>query len=367
MHTSVPRPLQLLAAATFCLAVVAGCAEDTSRPRGGKAPPVPVTTVVVNPRPWTDTVAALGTVHARESVVVTAKVSETVQRVHFDSGDEVAAGAPLVTLSGDRQRAALVAAQAEAEEAERLFRRQGELAAQQLIARASLDAQRAMRDSARARVSEIRADLGDRAVRAPFAGVLGIRQVSPGSLVTPGTAIATLDDIGRVFVDFRVPEGQLSRVATGQRVTGESDAYPEQSFTGTVSTVETRIDPATRALTVRADFANAERLLRPGMLLQVQVERPARPALQVPEIAVVQVGRESSVYRVRADGTVEQVRVELGGRVAGHAEVVSGLQAGDRVVVDGTGKLRPGSTVVEVAPRDAIGGQGGGGEAAPRD
>jgi membrane fusion protein (multidrug efflux system) len=335
--------------------LIAGCGKEPAAARGGGdgPPPVPVTTTIVRMQPWAYTLAALGTVKARESIVVTAKVSETVQRVHFESGDAVAAGAPLVTLSGQQQAAALTAAQAEANEAERLYRRQDELAAQQLIARAALDAQRATRDAARARVAQIRADIGDRTLRAPFAGVLGIRQVSPGSLVTPGTAIATLDDIARVFVDFPVPEGQLAHLASGQSVSGRSDAYPQHMFEGTVSTVETRIDPTSRAVTVRADFPNPDRLLRPGMLMQVQLSRPPRQALQVPEIAIVQIGPDSFVYRVQADGRVEQVPIEVGGRTAGRAEVVSGLQAGDRVVVDGTGKLRPGSRVTEAAQDSA--------------
>ncbi|CAN5591775.1 efflux RND transporter periplasmic adaptor subunit [soil metagenome] len=340
--------------------LLAACGKEAAPARGGGGagggegpPPVPVTTTLVRMQPWTDTLAALGTVKARESIVVSAKVSETVQQVHFDSGDVVAAGAPLVTLSGQQQAAALTAAQADATEAERMYRRQDELASQQLIARASLDTQRATRDSARARVAQIRADIGDRTLRAPFAGVLGIRQVSPGSLVTPGTAIATLDDIARVFVDFPVPEGQLANLAAGQAVSGRTDAYPQQAFEGVVSTVETRIDPGSRAVTVRADFPNPDRLLRPGMLMQVQLSRPGRQALQVPEIAVVQIGPDSFVYRVQDDGRVEQAPIAVGGRVAGRVEVVSGLQAGDRIVVDGTGKLRPGSRITEAAQERA--------------
>src|SRR5690606_12380093 len=158
---------------------------------------------------------------------------ETVQQVHFDSGDTVKAGAPLVTLSGQQQQAALAEAQAAANEAERLYKRQQELAAQQLIARSALDAQRATRDAANARVAQVRAQLGDRASRAPFAGVLGIRQVSPGALVTPGTAIATLDDLDRMYVDFPVPETRLGDVARGQQVEGRVVAFPGRVFAGT--------------------------------------------------------------------------------------------------------------------------------------
>ena len=193
----------------------------------------------------------------------------------------------------------------------------------------------------------MRADIGDRRIRAPFAGVLGIRQVSPGALVQPGTVVATLDDISRVYVDFPVPETRLAQLANGQRLTGSSVAWPGQAFDGEVSSIEARIDPNTRAVTVRGDFPNPDRRLRPGMLVQVSLARPERQALVLPEIAIVQVGRETFVWRVRADDTVERAMIEVGERRAGQVEVVSGLAAGDRIVVEGTGKLRPGIKVAE--------------------
>jgi membrane fusion protein (multidrug efflux system) len=352
----------VVAALALCLVLaLAGCGGDA--PSAGGAPggrggpgggpggdrPIPVTTVRLQQETFSERIAAIGTVKARESITVTAKVSELVQQVHFDSGDEVRAGAPLVTLSDLQQRAALTEAQAAAEEAERLYRRQSELAQQQLIARSQLDSQRATRDAANARVAQIRAQLADRVIRAPFAGVLGLRQVSPGALVTPGTAIATLDDISAMFVDFPLPEAQLSVVAPGRAIGGRAAAFPERSFDGTVETIDARVDPATRAVTVRARVPNPERLLRPGMLINVELPSAERRTLLVPEIAVVQVGRESYLYRVGADDSVEQIEVTIGARGGGKAEVLSGAAAGDRIVVDGTGKLRPGAKIAEGA------------------
>ena len=330
----------------FALALTA-CGSKGGAPQGGQGGdrPIPVTTEPVRLRPWNDTVQALGNVKARESITVTAKVSEIVQGVHFDSGDQVAAGASLITLSGKAQQAALAQAEATAKEADALYKRQSELAAQQLIARSALDTQRATRDATRARVEQMKADIGDRVIRAPFSGVLGIRQVSPGSLVTPGTPIATLDDTGRVYVDFPVPETLLARVAKGQTVDGTSAAYPGQPFQGEVSTIDARVDPATRAITVRADFPNPDHRLRPGMLMQVTLLQPERQALLIPEIAVVQVGTDSYVFRVKPDTTVERADVEVGTRREGLAEIVKGLQVGDVIVVDGTGKLRVGNKV----------------------
>ncbi len=344
-----PRPRLFVSTLVACLAAaLAGCGgKDTEAGNPQASPALTVTTQRVALQPWNDTIAAPGTVKARESVTVTAKVSETVERVHFDSGDEVAAGATLVTLSGNQQQAALQAAEAAAKEAEQQYRRGSELVQQQLIARSQLDTQRATRDAAIARVAQMHADIGDRRIRAPFAGVLGIRQVSPGALVTPGTVVATLDDISRVHVDFQVPEVQLAHLAVGQKLAGTSAAWPGQSFEGEVSSIDARIDPNTRAVTVRGDFPNEERRLRPGMLMQVLVARPQREALVLPEIAVVQVGRDTFVWRVKDDGTVERATIAVGARRAGRVEVLQGLDPGDRIVVEGTGKLRPGAAVTE--------------------
>ncbi|KPN21132.1 RND transporter [Xanthomonas sp. Mitacek01] len=354
-HVSV-RPAALWAfgiAVSLVLTACGGGGEAPGRGPAGAGAPVPVTTTVVQPRQWNDSVTALGTVNARESITVTAKVSEIVQRVHFESGDEVTAGSALVTLSGNQQQATLQAAEAAAIDADSQYRRGAELVESQLIARASVDTLRAERDAARATVAEMRANIGDRTVRAPFAGVLGIRQVSPGALVTPGTPIATLDDIRSVYVDFPVPETLLARVAPGQTVIGQVAARRGTRFEGTVQTIDARIDPNTRAVLVRAGFENAERLLRPGMLVEVRLQQAAREALMLPEIAVIQVGRDTFVFRVKDDDTVEQVPVTVGVREQGLVEVVEGLEAGTRIVVDGTGKLRPGMTITEGSVQEA--------------
>lgn len=345
-------PRALLVALPLLLLAACGDKGTQAKANGNAAErPIPVTTRVVQPTAWNDTLQGLGTAKARESVTLTAKVSEIVQDVHFESGQQVKAGQVLVTLKGDAAHAALVQAEATYAEAERLYRRQKELADQQLIARSQLDTQLALRDAAAARVRQARADIGDRSVRAPFAGVLGIRQVSPGSLITANSIIATLDDVSRMYVDFQVPESELASVEPGHAVTATASAYPGQTFEGRVETIDARIDATTRAVTVRAVFPNAERRLRPGMLLDVRLFRPERQALVIPEIAVVQVGRDSFVYRVKADGSVERAPVTAGVRRDGRVEIVEGVAAGDRIVIDGTGKLRPGVKVADAAPQ----------------
>jgi len=327
-------------------AALAGCGDES--PAASEASPATaVVTTTVAPEAWRDAIDALGTARANESVTLTAKVSETVRKVAFESGDVVRAGDVIVDLSSGAQLAGLEEARAAYQEAERLLKRQQELAEKQLVAASAIDSQRAIRDVAKARMDVVRAQLSDRVITAPFDGVLGLRQVSPGSLVTPGTPIATLDDISVIKLDFQVPERYLAVLARGQGITARSETYPDNRFVGTVTHVDSRVDPVTRSVTVRAEIPNGEGLLRPGMLMSLQVLLAPREALVVPEIAVIQVGVESFVFRVKPDQSVERAKVLLGSRREGEVEIRSGLAAGDRVVTEGTVKLRDGVIVVE--------------------
>jgi membrane fusion protein (multidrug efflux system) len=334
----LPPLLALLLALTACSDVA---------PDRPQAPAATVTTTAVASKPWSDAIEALGTARANESVLVTAKVTETVVRVNFEDGDLVEAGDVLVDLSGRAEVAGLEEAAAAYREAQKQYQRLQQLTAQKLIPTSQLDAQRGTLEATRARLDATRARLSDRVITAPFAGVLGFRQVSPGTLVTPGTTIASLDDIAVIKLDFAVPESFLAALAVGQTVSARSAAWPDREFTGTVRTIDSRVDPVTRAVTLRAEIPNPERELRPGMLLTLRVFQPERQALVIPEISVIQVAQDAHVFRVKADDTVEQVDVKLGQRRGGEVEVVEGLAAGDRIVVDGTVKLRSGARVVE--------------------
>ena len=337
--------------ATLLLATtLAGCGGEGKgggKGREGGGAPATVTTTVLAPMPWSDTLQALGTAAARESVTITAKVSEKVEQVHFDSGDEARAGQVLVTLSDRAQSAGVGEAQADYAEAQKTYERVQQLATKQLVAATQLDVQRAARDAARARLEAQKATVGDRVVVAPFAGVLGLRQVSPGSLVTPGTVVTTLDDVSSLHVDFSVPEQSLGALAVGQPVHASSDAWPGEGFEGHIASVGSRVDATTRSLAARAEFDNPGRKLRPGMLLQVDVPGPARQALQVPELSLVQLGQQAFLFRVLPDATVEQVPVKIGARRPGWVEILGGVQAGDRVVVEGIVKLKPGAKIAE--------------------
>jgi len=316
---------------------------------------IPVITQKIQKEPWYDRVQAIGTVQAREAVNITAKVSDIVEQVHFASGQPVAAGTLLVTLRHDAQQAALAQAQATFAEAQRLYQRQLELADQQLVARSTLDTQQALRDSAQARVQQLRAELDERQIYAPFSGVLGMRQISPGALLTVNTVITTLDDLEQVYVDFQVPEAMLAKLVIGNEVRASSIAWPDREFSGQLSAIDTRINTNSRTLTVRAEFANADHVLRPGMLLEVALLTPKHDAIILPEIAVIQEGQQSFVYEVilapddfSRMGPAYQVRrleVRTGTRRKGYVEIVDGLVIDQRIVIEGMQRLRPNAFV----------------------
>ncbi|HET7843022.1 MAG TPA: efflux RND transporter periplasmic adaptor subunit [Xanthomonadales bacterium] len=341
--------LRYVAIAALALLLVAACGRTAAPAAGGPGrqggKPAQVTVTTVATKPWADTLEALGTAKANESVTLTAKVTETVERVNFQDGDLVDAGQVLVDLSGRAEVAGLEEAAAAYKEAKQQYERQAELVGQGTIARSQLDTQVALRDAAYARMQAIRARLADRVISAPFAGVLGFRQVSPGTLVTPGTVIATLDDISRIKLDFTVPETFLAAVAPKQRVRARSVAFPDRNFEGEVTSIDSRVDPQTRAVQVRAEIPNPESVLRPGMLLTVTLFRPEREAIVVPELALTQVGSRSFVFVLKPDSTVQQRVVSTGSRRRGEVEIAEGLAAGERIVVEGTVKLRDGAKV----------------------
>lgn len=346
------RPLLSACAAL----VLAACGSEGSGPGGPGGPggaPAVVTTQRAAPVAWTDRLEAIGTARASESIAITSKLSERVERVRFESGQRVEAGQVLVDLDVGGDVADLDAARTAAREAQRQYERQRQLAEQRLIPTSQLDAQRAARDAAQAAVKQAAARVSDRAIVAPFAGVLGLREVSPGQLLQPGTAITTLDAIDTMQVDFAVPEVHLGKLREGLVVEARSDAWPGEVFKGQVLSVDSRVDVATRSVTVRAAVGNPDSRLLPGMLLTLSILEAERQALVVPEIAVQQNGNLSFVYRVGADGKAEMVPVRLGSRERGRVEVVEGLADGDRVVVDGTVKLRPGQAVAEAEPEAA--------------
>jgi membrane fusion protein (multidrug efflux system) len=310
------------------------------------APATDVVTAPVTRQPLSTTVEAVGTARARESVNVTTKASNIVTAIAFREGEPVRRGQVLVELDGAEARAALAEAEAALIDSESQFRRSRNLYAQQALSVAQLDQIEATLKANSARVDAARARLADTTIRAGFDGRTGLRQVSVGSLVSPGTVITTLDDASVIKLEFTVPETYLHMLRLGQGVTATTAGLPGARFTGTLTTLDSRIDPVTRAIAVRAEIPNRDGALRPGMFMTVTLAGDPAPALLVPEAAIVPEQGHAYVFAV-ADGVVARREVRTGRRRPGEVEVVSGLADGERVVVEGTQMLRDGDSVRE--------------------
>jgi membrane fusion protein (multidrug efflux system) len=300
-----------------------------------------------------DAVEALGTAQANESVTLTAKVTDTVRRVNFEDGDYVEAGAVLVELTNQEEEALLAEARANLDDAESQLRRLEDLSSRGLTSDSELDVARSRAGAQRARLNSIVARLKDRLIQAPFSGLLGFRQVSPGTMLGPNTAITSIDDISIIKLDFTVPETFIGTMQPGARIVAKSVSFPDRKFEGTIRTVGSRVDPVTRAITVRAHIENKDNSLRPGMLLTVEIVTAERVALVVPESSVFQIQNRAYVYRVDGD-VAKQQQIQVGGRRFGVVEVLSGLEEGDLIVVEGIIKLRDGARVRFDAAEAAI-------------
>lgn len=310
----------------------------------GDAPLIPVVTAVAMVRPLGIQIEAVGTARARESVDVTSKATNTVVAIRFKEGDVVRKGDVLVELDSAETRAELEEAQAALADSENQFRRGQDLFTQQALSVSQLDTIEATLKANRARVSAAKARLDDTVIRASFDGRTGFRRVSVGSLVNPGTVITTLDDSSVIHLDFTVPETYLYVLERGLEVSARTAGLPDREFKGTVSNINSRVDPVTRSIVVRAEIPNEKGLLRPGMFMTVTLYGNPEPTLLVPEAAIVPEQGKTFVFVVRED-IVERREVRTGKRRPGQVEIVEGLREHEHVVIEGTQNVREGSRV----------------------
>ncbi len=323
-----------------------------ARPSFGQA--LAVRTITVAEETLSETIEALGTARANESVTLTANVTETVREIAFEDGSSVAAGDVIVELTRAEESSQLREAEVAIDDARRKLARVEDLGGRSLVSASEVDDARAALAGAEARLQTVRARLGDRLVKAPFAGVLGFRNVSVGTLVSPGTTITTLDDVSRIKIDFTIPEAVLGSIKSGDALEARSVTYRDQVFRGRVESIGARIDPVTRAAQVRAILPNDDGRLRPGMLLTIRVVVNERPGIRVPARAVVQESVRAFVFVASAENTAEKREVSLGIRDDEFVEVTQGLAVGERVIVSGIVKLRDGSVIaVQTARKDA--------------
>ena len=343
LHATARLFLTLLAAGA-----VTGCGSDPL-PGAKVTPSTAVVTDLAKLRQYTAPIEAIGSARARESVFITSRVSGRVSRIFLTEGARAAKGDPLVVLEDDAERASLRSAVAAAAEAQAQLERLESLAGQGLVSQYERDRQRRTVETTQAELELSRVLLDQRTIRAPFDGVVGFRQVSPGTLVQPGAQIVSLDYSDEMRVLFSVPETLLASVRPGGHVEAVTAAYPGRRYTGRIVARGTRVDEVTRAVPAQAMFDNRDGSLLPGMLLTLHIQARPRPITYIPEAALAPDQARQFVWRIEADGSAHRVEVAIGVREQGWVEILSGIDAGDRVVVEGVDNLRPGAAIREVA------------------
>ncbi len=350
-----------LAAAAVLLALMVGAVilrlafagEEEGGGSGGRGGPgagrgQAVSQAIVAPREFSDEIRVLGVARGRRSVNITSSTSELITRVLFTDGQRVGAGAPLVELQAREEDADIIEARSRVAQAQREYDRYRELADRGVAPRVTAENAETALEAARAGLDAAQARRGDRLIRAPFSGVLGLTTVTAGTLISPGAVITTLDDVSVVRVDFPLPERYLSVLRPGVPITATADALGGETFTGRIALIDTRVNEQTRSATARAEIPNPGGRIRPGMSMRVAVRQGVRQGLAVPEAAIQYEGDSAFVFRI-APGerglTAQRLSVQAGSVEDGFVEILSGLNAGDRVVATGLNRIQPGSPV----------------------
>lgn len=315
---------------------------------------IPVEAVRAETRELSNVVEAIGSAMANEAMAITAKATGVVEKIGFQEGQKVAAGAVVVELDAGENRAKVEEFRAARENIRQNLERAQSLLESRAIPQARVDDLKRQFEVADAKLRAEQAKYGDTVLRAPFAGRLGMRQMSLGALVRPGDVITTLDDISVIKLEFEIPEIYLAEVQPGLKVRARSAAYPDRKFDGTVNIVDTRVDPVTRSAKARALIANGDEALRPGMFLTVELSVGRKPnAIVVPEEALLAFGGQQFVFVVR-EGRSYRTRVAIGQRMPGFVEITEGLAPDAMVVVGGLQKVRDGAPVRVIGPGAAV-------------
>ena len=317
-------------------------------------PPEAVTTVVAEQEQWPQTLGAIGTLAAVQGVTVSADLPGTVERIEFDSGRAVRAGDVLAVLDTRQEQAQLAAIEARRELAQLTLARVQELLKEKVISKAEFDRATAEAQQTDAQLGEIKAVIQRKTIRAPFSGVLGIRQVNLGQYLAGGDPLVTLQSQSPIYVNFGVPQQSAGQVPAGRAVKITSESIGGAEWSGRVTALDSMVDEATRNIQVQATLANADGKLRPGMFVQVEVVLGAGESVVVlPASAISYAPYGDSVFIVTdmktEDGRtyrgVRQQLVKVGRSRGDQVAVLNGVKAGDEVVSSGLFKLRNGAAV----------------------
>lgn len=328
----------------------------TKRGMGASAAaPQTISAIVASTARWQAQTRAVGSLRAARGADLSPQISGVVDRIEFESGGEVRAGAVLLKLKANDDPAKLAQLEASAALAEQTYKRDQEQFAAQAISQATLDSDVAALKSARAQVAQQRALIEEKIIRAPFAGKLGIRQIDEGQYLSAGTTVVTLQALDPIFIDFYVPQQALAHLKVEQSAVATVDAYPGARFTGTIASINSKVDLASRNVEVRASFQNPDRRLVPGMYVSIEIDRDeATTEITLPQSAITYHPYGDTVFVVQKNGVdekgnpklvVNQRFVQLGGTRGDQVAVRSGIAVGDVIVTAGQMKLRNGAAV----------------------
>jgi membrane fusion protein (multidrug efflux system) len=317
-------------------------------------PPEAVTSIVAHKEQWPATMTVIGTMEAVQGVTVSADLPGVVARIAFDSGKSVHAGDVLVELDTRQERAQLASLEAQRDLAHINFGRTQQLADEGVISRAEYDQANSQQKATEANVTEVKATIERKTIRAPFSGVLGIRQVNLGQYLSAGQAIVPLQALNPIYVNFGVPQQTVSQSLVGRTLHVKKEDLPSLAFSGRITAEDAVVNEATRNIQIQATLANAEGKLRPGMFVQVDLPLGAsRTVIALPASAINYAPYGDSVYVItdlkdpsgKTYRGVQQHFVKVEGSHGDQVAIVSGINVGDEVVTSGVFKLRNGAAV----------------------
>src|SRR5882757_1926699 len=333
----------------------------------GGVPPATVSTMTVRAQDWQETVTGVGSLRAVRGVDLSTEIAGLVRRLNFASGADVAPGAVLVELNSDAERAQVETLKVAVDLAQITLNRDREQLTVQAVSQATIDNDEADLRSKKAQLAQMQATLEKKTILAPFAGRLGISTIAPGQYLNAGDKIVSLQAINPIYLDFYLPQQQLSRITRGQPATVTTDAWPGREFPGKISALNSTVDPSTRNIQIEATISNPDRALLPGMYAKISVQvGGVQHLITLPQAAVTYNPYGASVFLAQPSGSAKagaaepalvatQTFVTLGPTRGDQVAVVKGIKEGDTVVTSGQMKLRPGTPLIvnnAVAPRN---------------
>ena len=332
--------------ACIALLTVPVMAQGKQQGKGPQATPVVVFAATISK--FVDRVEAIGNLRANETIVVASTVTETVTAINFEDGQRIKKGDIMVEMTSAEEKALIDQQRATVNETSKQLQRAKELAQSGAASTSQVEERQREFSSAKAGMAALQSRMEDHIIVAPFDGIVGLRNVSIGALIQPGTKITTLDDDTIMKLDFPVPSVFLPALHPGLDIVAKATGFDE-SFKGTISAIDSQVSEETRSVIVRAQIPNPDGKLKPGLLMSVELLKNPRESVTIPETAIVPEGRKTFVFVVNDKASpivAEKREVVIGTRRPGEVEVIQHLTEGEKVVVMGTMNVRDAQPVV---------------------